>query len=493
MLIALILVVICLVLYLACRRPATLPPGVWGLPVVGKLPTTSVDLCTQVDQLRNTYGDIIMWRMGSQINVFLCDYKIIKKVFARPEFSYRPEYFTYSIWAEGQMLGIIFGNGEAWKKSRRFALRQLRDLGMGKTRLEEAIQYEATCLVHNFRQHTGKAQHLPMSVGVAVLNIIWKMVADTRYEMEDPKAHKFIRLVQDVCQSLQGPVFIFNLFPILLHLAPPFLKKKLGYYTLKKITSEIIEFVSEFIEDHKATLNPSQPRDLIDHILLEQKSNNNTHTPTSYDEEMNMRVMISDLFFAGAETTTAMVHWSICYLIKYPHVQHKIQKEIDASFPKGTLPYYSERNKLPYLEATIHEIHRIVSLTPMSVAHSVTQDTQLEGYTLPKGTVVLAYTESCHRNPLLWERPHQFYPEHFLNTDGSFKSRTEGFMPFGTGRRSCAGESLAKVELFVLLVALLQNFTFTKPPGESITTEKDPNVIIINTAKPFNVIITERQ
>lgn len=61
------------------------------------------------------------------------------------------------------------------------------------------------------------------------------------------------------------------------------------------------------------------------------------------------------------------------------------------------------------------------------------------------------------------------------------------------GRRECPGESLAKVEVFVLLVALLQNFTFTKPPGEVINMEKDPKVIIINAPKPYNVIITERQ
>lgn len=40
--------------------------------------------------------------------------------------------------------------------------------------------------------------------------------------------------------------------------------------------------------------------------------------------------------------------------------------------------------RLPYLEAVIHETHRIVSLAPMSMAHAVTEDTQLEGYTLPK-------------------------------------------------------------------------------------------------------------
>lgn len=48
---------------------------------------------------------------------------------------------------------------------------------MGKTKLEDAIQYEARCLVQDFRKQIGKVEPLPLSVGVAVLNITWKMVA----------------------------------------------------------------------------------------------------------------------------------------------------------------------------------------------------------------------------------------------------------------------------------------------------------------------------
>lgn len=39
--------------------------------------------------------------------------------------------------------------------------------------------------------------------------------------------------------------------------------------------------------------------------------------------------------------------------------------------------------------------------------------------------------------------------------------------PISTGRRACAGESLAKMELFLLFVGLLQAFTFYPPPGVS--------------------------
>uniref|UniRef100_A0A2D4I3Y1 Cytochrome P450 n=2 Tax=Micrurus lemniscatus lemniscatus TaxID=129467 RepID=A0A2D4I3Y1_MICLE len=65
-----------------------------------------------------------------------------------------------------------------------------------------------------------------------------------------------------------------------------------------------------------------------------------------------------------------------------------------------------------------------------------------------------------------WEKPHEFYPEHFLDSEGKFVKRA-AFMPFSAGRRVCAGENLAKMELFLFFTNLLQRFTFQPPSGTS--------------------------
>ena len=39
------------------------------------------------------------------------------------------------------------------------------------------------------------------------------------------------------------------------------------------------------------------------------------------------------------------------------------------------------------------------------------------------------------------------------------------YIPFGAGRQVCIGESVAKSELFVTSVSLLQKFKFENPPG----------------------------
>lgn len=108
----------------------------------------------------------------------------------------------------------------------------------------------------------------------------------------------------------------------------------------------------------------------------------------------------------------------------------------------------------------------------------------------PQGTTVYPLLTSVLYDETEWERPHTFYPAHFLDKDGNFVKR-DAFMAFSaglwargsrqcsrlpaddlplsslTGRRVCIGESLARMELFIFFTTLLQHFRFSPPPGVS--------------------------
>ena len=92
-------------------------------------------------------------------------------------------------------------------------------------------------------------------------------------------------------------------------------------------------------------------------------------------------------------------------------------------------------------------------------------------------------------DPDEFELPKMFKPERFLSESGEVLKK-ELFVPFGIGKRICMGESLAKNELFIFFVRLLQKLEFTvtdpKPNPKQYTTG------ITRIPKPFFVRVTDR-
>ncbi|XP_076194774.1 cytochrome P450 2H1-like [Aptenodytes patagonicus] len=484
----LLICISCLLLFATWRsvsQKEKQPPGPITLPIVGNVFQLNLwNLPESLKKLSKKYGPVFTIYLGPQKVVVLYGYDVVKEALIdqADDFSGRGNLPLLKKIFQGT--GIVTSNGETWKQLRRFALTTLRDFGMGRKTIEKRIQEEAHFLVERIRNTHEQPFNPGNFLAHAVSNIICSIIFGDRFDYEDKKFRTLIELINEN-NKLQNSVQtqLYNFFPAVMDFLPGPHKKFI------KNTEKVDQFTLEIIAEHQKTLDPTCPRDFIDAFLnkMEQEKGNGH---SEFTVETLSRTTL-DLFFAGTGTTSTTLRHGILILQKYPEIVEKIQKEIDCVIGQDRSPCMADRSQMPYTDAVVHEIQRFIDFVPLNVPHTVIKDTKLRDYFIPKDTMIFPTLTSILHDSKEFPNPEKFDPGHFLNANGSFK-KSDYFMPFSAGKRICAGEGLARMELFIFLTAILQNFTL-KPVVDHKDIDISPLVsTLANIPRPYEVAFLPR-
>ncbi|XP_075830088.1 cytochrome P450 2C25 [Microtus pennsylvanicus] len=450
----LVLSLCCLLLLSLWRQSserAKLPPGPTPLPVLGNFFQIDVKNISQcLSNFSKVYGPVFTLYFGMKPTVVLHGYEAVKEALIDhgEEFAGRGSFPIAERINKG--LGIIFSNGNRWKEIRRFTLTTLRNLGMGKRNLEDRVQEEAQCLVEELRKTNGSPCDPTFILSCAPCNVICSTVFQNRFDYKDQDFLNLMEKLNENVRILSSPwMQVCNNFPSLIDYCPG------SHHTVSNNVEYVRNYLLERIKEHQESLNVANPRDFIDYYLIKLKQA--SHNEQSEFTLENLAVTVFDLFGAGTETTSTTLRYALLLLLKHPDVTAKVQEEIHRVVGRNRSPCMQDRSHMPYTDAMIHEVQRFISLIPINLPHAVTCDVKFRNYIIPKGTTVITSLTSVLNDNKEFPNPEIFDPGHFLDKNGNFK-KSDYFVPFSTGKRICAGEGLARMELFLFLTTILQNF-----------------------------------
>ncbi|KIK24046.1 hypothetical protein PISMIDRAFT_678527 [Pisolithus microcarpus 441] len=212
-------------------------------------------------------------------------------------------------------------------------------------------------------------------------------------------------------------------------------------------------------------------------------------------EESDAKETATGIYLAAAETTASTLKVLVLAMILNPEIQDKVHAELDAIVGKGVLPTFEDRERLPYLQAVLYEVMRWHPALPLGVPRATTANDVVDGYYIPKGTLVIFNTWVMANNE--YNDPERFDPTRYLTADGKLNpdAKQDNSKFFGFGRRICPGRFFADDALWAGAAAILSTFRFEKAKdtfGKEIEVEPVFRHGVVSHPAPFQCSIISR-
>ncbi|XP_039258473.2 cytochrome P450 2U1-like [Styela clava] len=468
------------------RKPQNFPPGPRGLPFVGYIPFMEKNPAETFMKLKEKYGSVVSVQFGQEDWVILNDYDTISEAFVKQgqKFSGRPYNLYFELITKGRGF-LTMDYGSTWKDLSKFGHATLKEMGMGKKRMETNVNEELRFLIESLTSSNGES--IRMKLNLAVSNMVCRIALGSRLEYHESK---FKHMIETFMKQSEDTSHSHMLFAVSL---APFLRFIPPFSNVVKITSEeaecLMAYLREFVEEHESNFDDSDIRDFIDAFLNEMKKRGKD------DDAFNKIQLIRyvrDIFHAGSVTTSGTLTWGLLALVCYPKYQEKIAGEVLATLGEEGVPSMEHRDKMPYTSAFIQELIRLKTSAPLGVFHKNNEETNINGYTIPINTTIVPNIWAVHYDTKYFENPREFRPERFLDSDEKF-CRSNHVIPFSIGLRHCMGEQLARMELFVFLTGIIQKLKVLPDPVKPLPSFYD-GAFCMGTYEPphFDVVFERR-
>lgn len=412
--------------------------------------------------IHQCYGDIVLARFFNQKLLFVCQPRHIEEVYAQEARGLLSRDFLYEAKKSLFRNGLVNSKADIWTPQRRLIqpiftkdsiveweqvfINEVQDL-TGRLKTSAPGQINLSCLLKQLIQRI----FIQVLMGRSVDKIL--------------ESEQLIQSIEIISQGLL-PQLVSQIISNgkLMWLMPG--KSRKYHAAVKQL--------SDFIGQEIDLKQQSDKHSLIS--AMGQANDKKTGYAMTKDLLKDEAI---NLFFAGQDTTLNTLGWFFYLIGRDEAVHNKVTDEIRKN--KDAPLNMDHLENLSYTKAALYETLRLYPPTS-ALSTKAIADVVIGGYPINKDTTVILSMYATHHHASLWEKPNDFYPEHFLNQELVSERHKYAFFPFGGGLHNCIGRHFAELEMMIIIVVLLREFTFKTldeiKEASSITLKSKKDILV---------------
>ncbi|XVF49972.1 hypothetical protein PTKIN_Ptkin04bG0059100 [Pterospermum kingtungense] len=446
------------------RKRHRLPPGPKPWPIIGNLPHMGPMPHHNLADLAKVYGPLMHLRLGF-VDVIVAASASVATQFLKvndSNFSSRPPNAGAKYVAYNYQDLVFAPYGPRWRMLRKISSVHLFS-GKALDDFRPIREEEIRVLVRALASAKTKV-NLGQLLNVCTVNALARVMLGQRVFGDgsggaDPQADEFKSMVVELMQ-LAGVFNIGDFIPALEWLDLQGVQGK-----MKKLHKRFDRFLGGILEEHKLKASSGKHKDLLTTLISLEDADGEGGKLT----DTEIKALLLNMFTAGTDTSASTVEWAMAELIRHPKIMAQVRKELDSVVGRDRLVSDLDLPHLTYFQAVIKETFRLHPSTPLSLPRMAAESCDINGYHVPKGATLLVNVWAISRDPNAWKDPLEFRPERFLpggeRPNADVRGNDFEVIPFGAGRRICAGMSLGLRMVQLLTATLAHAFDWELADG----------------------------
>ncbi|KAJ5178010.1 uncharacterized protein N7500_000709 [Penicillium coprophilum] len=198
--------------------------------------------------------------------------------------------------------------------------------------------------------------------------------------------------------------------------------------------------------------------------------------------DLDLAFTLATSIQGGMETSPRQMLWLFIAALHQPSFMARAHTLLDEVVGRDRLPQFSDRSKLVFIDAIMHEMFRWRPVSPGSIPRRAERDDEYDGVKIKKGVTLMANAWAIGRDEKVFDpalgNTQDFVPERWLLCDDDGEERLRTDLPlavFGQGRRICQGKRVATDGSFLQVACLLWAFDIELADGEEV----DPWAMVV--------------